>query len=333
MLTHNSFHQQTAAFMSRLYDPLSYSTLPLVDGLSRKLLQYQGVSQESRSVNSINTNFYYNPARTWPRQEVPVLLLHGIADNAITWFWQIRSLNKIGPVYAVDLPGFGLSSCPSGKCYATFDDLRMFLEAFITNVIGKPTLVIGSSLGGWLAVRLAWTLSSLVRGIVLLNPGGAWLEGEYSWQPFVEMVQMQGLCDVRRVYRHMFGPVPWRWVLYLGQRSFQARFCCQTVNMFVNAFTGEEFLQSTDLQHLPVPAGLIWGMADNFLPVGSQEFFTTHLGNAPRLMLPGCGHLPQRERPYSVNRFVRTFAAHMAATPPFAQAQRASHTLPAMPQR
>jgi pimeloyl-ACP methyl ester carboxylesterase len=325
-----SIPQRVADGIIRLYDPLSQAVLPLVDGVSRRLLSCQGVQQRSCRVAGINTNFYYTPgcpASERSGQAMPVLLLHGIADNALTWLWQMPALRNIGPVYALDLPGFGLSGCPPGQSYAPFDDLCVFLETFLERVIGAPALVVGNSLGGWLAVRLAWTLPHLVRGLVLINAGGAWLEGRYSWEPFVEMIKMPDLRTVQQVYRQMFGQVFWKWPLYLGLRSFQARFRCQAVHLFVNAFTGEEFLHPQDLHHLPVPAGLVWGLADFFLPAGSHEFFQEHLWNAPQLQLPGCGHLPQREQPRRVNQFIRTFAAKLEISPPYAPAVATSHAL------
>ncbi len=309
-----SIHRQIIAGTLRLYDPLSQAFLPLLDGVSREILRYQGVQQRHCRVAGIDTNVYYAPgcpgsARATPA--MPVLLLHGIADNALTWLWQIPALRSIGPVYAVDLPGFGLSGCPPRQSYATFHNLGSFLEAFLVRIIGVPTLVVGNSLGGWLAVQLAWALPHLVGGLVLLNPGGAWLEGRYSWEPFVEMIQMPDLRAVQRVYQQMFGQVCWKWPLYLGLRSLQARFRCQAVGMFVTNFTGDEFLHPPDLYHLPVPAGLIWGLADYFLPAGSYEFFREHLWKASHLLLPGCGHLPQREQPRHVNWFIQRFAARL----------------------
>jgi pimeloyl-ACP methyl ester carboxylesterase len=66
---------------------------------------------------------------------------------------------------------------------------------------------------------------------------------------------------------------------------------------------------------LPVPAALIWGLGDHFLPAGSLEFFRANLPDAPTLLLKRCGHLPQRERPLPVLRFIRRFAAQLANAP------------------
>ena len=43
-----------------------------------------------------------------------------------------------------------------------------------------------------------------------------------------------------------------------------------------------------------------------------MEFFRDHLPGAPLLLLKRCGHLPQRERPRAVVRFVHNFANQLA---------------------
>jgi pimeloyl-ACP methyl ester carboxylesterase len=70
----------------------------------------------------------------------------------------------------------------------------------------------------------------------------------------------------------------------------------------------DDLLKPDELRRLPVPAGLVWGLRDTFLPRGSLEFFRENLAGAPTLLLTRCGHLPQRERPIAVARFIRRFA-------------------------
>lgn len=303
----SSFKRWTKSLATTLYDPLSRSVLPIVDGcLRRRFLLRQGVHLQEYRLNGIPTSLYYKPGRQRPPRELPILLIHGIADNALTWAFQMLPLSHLGPVYAIDLPGFGLSGCPAGRPYATLAEMRAVLRACITEVIEQPVLIVGNSLGGWLAVQLAWSMPGMVEGVVLLNPGGACLSGRYSWQPFIDTAQVPDLRTVRQIYRQMFGHVPL--LLYLGQRSFQAMFQRDAVQQFIPTFTLSDLLQPDDLRNLPVPAGLIWGLADCFLPAGSMEFFSGNLWNAPKLLLSGCGHLPQRERPRSVVRFVHDFA-------------------------
>src|SRR5262249_54401511 len=137
--------------------------------------------------------------------------------------------------------------------------------------------------------------------------------GRDSWLPFADLIAVPHTQASRMIMRQMFGVVPAP-LLYLGQRGLQELFQRQVVREFVASLAAaatpeEEFLCPDDLRRLPVPAALVWGLSDSFLPRGSLEFFRENLPGAPTLLLRRCGHLPQCERPRAVVRFLRQFAA------------------------
>ncbi len=287
---------------------LSRVVVPLALGITRRAMLRAGVSSHERRLAGILLHYYHAPARA-AGNDLPVLLLHGIADSALTWAFSIRGLAHLGPVYALDLPGFGQSGYPPGRRFATIGEHVAVIQAFISEVIGRPALLVGNSMGGWIAARLSELSPELTRGIVLLDPGGAMLAGRASWEPFVNTVSVRDLRSVRLIYRQMFGRV--NPALYLGQRGFQDLFLRDAVRSFVESADLEEFFTPEDLRRISVPTALVWGARDRFLPAGSFEFFRDNLPGARVLLLPGCGHLPQQERPRRLVRFVRDFAAEL----------------------
>lgn len=299
------------------YAPLSRVSVPLFNGLARQRLMRRGVQQREARLQGICISYYYKgPAGDAGAGAIPIVLVHGIADNALTWSFIFNSLARGHPVYAIDLPGYGFSSLPHGRNYTTLDEMRDVLADFLREVIGGPALVVGNSMGGWLAIKLAWAAPELVSGTILMDSGGAPLNGRASWEPFGEAIGMRDLRSARLAFRQMFGAVPAP-LLYLGQHSLQDLFQRQVVQEFVSnmvaAVPEEVLLHPEDLRDIPVPAGLVWGLNDRFLPEGSLEFFRDNLPDAPKLLLQRCGHLPQRERPRSVLRFIRQFAAQLAS--------------------
>jgi pimeloyl-ACP methyl ester carboxylesterase len=279
--------------------------IPLALGITRRVMLKAGVECAARPIAGMTISYYHVPARPVAGQ-MPVVLLHGIADSALTWAFTLGGMATIGPVYALDLPGFGNSGAPPGRRFATIAEHVDVIATFIREVVGGPVLLVGNSMGGWIGVRLAELMPELLRGMVLLDPGGAMLEGRTSWEPFVRKVAVEDLRAVRAIYHQMFG-----WVnpaLYLGQFGFQELFLRDAVRDFVTKTSEDEFFTPEDLQRIRVPAALIWGTRDTFLPAGSFEFFRANLPGARVLELRGCGHLPQRERPLRVVRFVREFA-------------------------
>jgi pimeloyl-ACP methyl ester carboxylesterase len=282
------------------------------------MLLRAGVSSEERRLAGISTHYYRHAGRPGGDPLMPLVLIHGIADSALTWSMALGDLARVGPVFAVDLPGFGLSGRPPGRPYATIAEHVAVIAALLREVVGGPALLVGNSMGGWIAARLALEAPELVRGIVLLDPGGALLEGRASWEPFVSTVAVPNLQSVRLIYRQMFGRVPAP--LYLAQHSFRDLFTRESVQQFVaaavEAVDAEDvaaagFFTAAELRRIERPAALLWGDRDTFLPAGSFEFFRDNLPGASVLSLSGVGHLPQHEAPREVARFVREFAAHV----------------------
>jgi pimeloyl-ACP methyl ester carboxylesterase len=305
--------------MLALSAPFSRAIVPLLNGLGRQHLLQGGAQQHEVFLNGTAINYYEKQPRR-AKSALPILLIHGIADGALTWSFILGPLARTQPVYAIDLPGYGYSSLPAGRSHTTLDEMCTMLGLFLRQVIGRPTLVVGNSMGGWLAVKLGWAVPELVRGVVLLDAGGAPLSGLDSWLPFAEMIDIRDMRMARRIFRLMFGAIPTP-LLYLAQHSLQEMFQRQVVREFVAdlkrkaIMPNDVLLKPDDLRNLPVPAGLIWGLGDQFLPAGSLEFFRTNMPAAPTLLLKHCGHLPQRERPLPVLRFIQRFAAQLADRP------------------
>lgn len=301
--------------LKSFFKPLARVPLPLLEGFTRQRLQQIGVQQRQVLLDGSYLNYYHMPAQAGADPAAPpILLVHGIADSALTWALMLRGLSTAHAVYALDLPGYGCSTLPPQHSYESLDEMRDLLASFIRAVIGRPALVVGNSLGGWLAITLAWAEPALVRGIVPINPGGAPLNGRESWDPFREIVAASDLETARTIYRQLFhtAPAP---LLYLSQYGLQESFQRQTLQEFIKLITEDEFLRDEDVRNVPVPAALVWGRSDRFLPSGSLEFFCDAMPDAPKLLLDHCGHLPQRERPREVVRFVKEFAAQLTDVP------------------
>lgn len=298
--------------------PLSRVVIPLTLGLTRRMMLRSGVSSHERRFADVLTHFYCRAGRQSGDPQLPVLLIHGIADSALTWAFVLRGVAGVGPVYALDLPGHGLSGHPPERRYATIAEQTAVVRAFIREEIGRPAILVGNSMGGWIAARLALQAPELARGIVLLDPGGALLEGRASWDPFVNTVSVPDLRAVRAIYRQMFGRVPLS--LYVAQHSFRDLFTRESVRAFVQAAVAAAdaddiatagFFMPSDLQRIAVPTVLVWGDRDTFLPAGSFEFFRDNLPGAEKHILKNCGHLPQREAPRRVVQIVREFASQL----------------------
>ncbi len=103
-----------------------------------------------------------------PGGEIPLLLLHGITDNALSYEPLIPEIHPLARVFAMDFRGHGESGKPDSRydTEAYADDVRHFIR----EVVGGPVLLEGHSLGGVVALQVAVTEPSLVRGLLLEDP-------------------------------------------------------------------------------------------------------------------------------------------------------------------
>ena len=103
----------------------------------------------------------------WRGQGAPLVLLHGLLDCAAGWRHLAQTMHR--PCYALDLPGFGDSDCPTrNRISAYAEDVQAALAALDVH---QFTLV-GHSLGGAVATRLAERLRDDVTALVLMAPAG-----------------------------------------------------------------------------------------------------------------------------------------------------------------
>ncbi|OMP06144.1 Alpha/beta hydrolase-1 [Corchorus olitorius] len=102
----------------------------------------------------------------------PLLLVHGFGASIPHWRRNIGTLSQDYTVYALDLLGFGASVKPQGFPYTMEAWAELILD-FLNEVVQKPTVLVGNSVGS-LACVIAASESSqnLVRGLVLLNCAG-----------------------------------------------------------------------------------------------------------------------------------------------------------------
>lgn len=98
-----------------------------------------------------------------------VLMLHGIGASLYTWRFLIPLLNTRYQVIAVDLPGFGRSSKISLENY-DLDQQTARLQLFLDALHINECHVIGSSMGGTLALWLGLKNPERIKKIVTLAP-------------------------------------------------------------------------------------------------------------------------------------------------------------------
>jgi pimeloyl-ACP methyl ester carboxylesterase len=97
-----------------------------------------------------------------------VLAVHGLGGSALNWGLLGPRLAATHRVLAVDLWGHGGSGVPAGRP-ALAHDLQL-LHRFVTEVVGEPTVLLGHSMGGVLALQHTAAHPGTVSRLALLAP-------------------------------------------------------------------------------------------------------------------------------------------------------------------
>jgi pimeloyl-ACP methyl ester carboxylesterase len=102
----------------------------------------------------------------------PIIFLHGLGTSAASWAACAEALSDRYRTIAVDLLGHGASPVPDEPTEYTRDKALTDIDELITDLDSdvRPVLV-GHSLGGYLALAYSATRPHAARGIVVVNTG------------------------------------------------------------------------------------------------------------------------------------------------------------------
>jgi pimeloyl-ACP methyl ester carboxylesterase len=105
-------------------------------------------------------------AIVWGEAAPELVLLHGGGQNAHTWDTVALALGR--PLVAIDLPGHGHSGRRPDRDYGPWRNAEA-VAAVIDAAAPHAAAVVGMSLGGVTAIRLAATRPDLVRALVIVD--------------------------------------------------------------------------------------------------------------------------------------------------------------------
>ncbi len=266
--------------------------------------------------------YYVKAGETHP-QRPPLLLVHGFGASTDHWRKNIEGLQQDFQVWAIDLLGFGRSAKPNIPYSG--DLWRDQLHEFITEVIGRPVVLAGNSLGGYASLCVAAQRPESARGLVLINSAGPFTELEPQPQP--DPIRKVFGETVRFLFRQSWAS--FLLFQYVRRRSM-IRKTLEKVYLDQNAVTEqlveEIYRPSCDpgapqvfasvfntpqgekvdvlLEALRCPLLVLWGEADPWMNAKTRSVrFRQHYPGLQEYFLQA-GHCPHDEVPEEVNQLI-----------------------------
>jgi pimeloyl-ACP methyl ester carboxylesterase len=129
-----------------------------------------------------------------------VLFVHGLGGESLDWIEVAAELSDRVDAYALDLPGFADSPLPTDGDLTLDGAARTIAD--VASLIGSPVHLVGNSMGGAAAVRVAAEHPELVWSLTLISPALPDLRPRFaSAQLTVALLPLVGSLIVRAVMR------------------------------------------------------------------------------------------------------------------------------------
>jgi pimeloyl-ACP methyl ester carboxylesterase len=242
----------------------------------------------------------------------PLLLVHGLGGAA----WNFSELAPLLPgrrLIIPDLPGHGASSPLPAPSLTGFADV-------LAEILDEPVDVLGHSLGGVVALRLAERHPPLVRSLVLAAAAGIssstrLAEITIALIGIVKPGRIAGrrvdrVARSRRLRRFVFGSFEVANPELLSERAVHGFLRGPTLHTDTLgaglALVADDPRQ--DLDRVRCPVLVLWGARDRQVPLEDGFEYARRLG-APLRVIADCGHLLIGERPDVCARVVLDFCA------------------------
>jgi pimeloyl-ACP methyl ester carboxylesterase len=226
-----------------------------------------------------------------------LLYLHGAGGAAVIAPF-MTELAASFDVLVPEHPGFGASDEP--QWLDNIHDLAYFYLDFIEQLDLRDLTVIGTSIGGWLALEIAIRNASRLRCISVVGPAGIYVPGVkrgdvFLWSP---EERVRNLFEDQTLAERMLAqqPTPEEAEAALKNHYTLARLAWEP-RLF------DPHLHKW-LHRIKLPAQVIWGEGDKIIPAAYAEAFKRLIPHARVDVIPRCGHLPPLEKPRD---FLRAF--------------------------
>jgi len=247
----------------------------------------------------------------------PVILIHGMAASLHDWDELIPVLTGAGySAHALDLLGHGQSPKPDARLYRIewlYDHLSAWIDSL---ALVEPAVLVGHSLGGYLAMEAALRRPESVRSLVLVDPFyrreqlPALMRFSYR-RPAVNMAVIERLPE---------------WMLRIvidaaslsmghsqgGMHALPEHVRLQTTLDYKRTAPGVYHLPNTieDLtlraEEIQQPTLLVWGKRDPTLKPASFTDLAARLPDVRPAILAG-GHVPHQAQAGEFNALVLEF--------------------------
>lgn len=235
----------------------------------------------------------------------PLVIFHGPWGNP-GWLAYLDRLASEFEIYLPTHPGFGAS--PRHPGIETIHDLVDFYLEFLDHFgLDRPVLM-GFSLGGWLAAELAATRPDRLDKLILVGAAGLRIEGAPIADIFLATrPELMALCF------HDAKSVPELARLCPEACSEEESLAKERSQIMAQVMAWKPYMHNPKLPYrlhrIRVPTLIVWGRQDGIVPAAHGEAYARAIAGAQLKLIDRCGHAPHLERSQEFASLVADFLA------------------------
>ncbi len=232
----------------------------------------------------------------------PLVFLHGAGGNAGWQPWH-EELSNTYTVYVPSQPGFNGTERPDWVY--TITDVAHFNLELIQTLGLDSYMLMGSSMGGWVAAEMAAMCPPGLKALTLVDAAG--IKPEKG-----EIAEIFMCSSETRLKQRFFDPsqVP-NYERYTRQLTPEEQVVDHANREMASRLCWKPYLHNFSLPHylrkVSTPTLIVWGKEDAIIPVECGELYQQALPHATLKVIDHCGHSPANEKPQDFLNAVTTF--------------------------
>ena len=226
----------------------------------------------------------------------PIVLIHGAGGSHLDWppaFRRFPGRRTLG----LDLPGHGRSPTPGRQ---SIDAYAAWVREWLLATETSPAILVGHSMGGALALELAWQSPERVAALVVIGAGPrlpvapAILDG-------ITMAPQETIAYIVDLAYGRDAPAALK---HLGcERMAQV----EPQVLHGDFVACDQFDMTTRLGEVAQPALIVAGSRDHMAPPAGAVALHEGLPRSELVLIEGAGHMLTFERTDEVMRAIRAF--------------------------
>jgi pimeloyl-ACP methyl ester carboxylesterase len=238
-----------------------------------------------------------------------LVLLHGFGFDHRIWDTFIGQYGE-GAIYAPDLPGFGTTTglIPGYQ----MKDAAAWLETYLQRNVNGPYILVGHSMGGYVALEFLKTASSGCKGLVLMH-SHCFADETVKQEERMKKAQFMDLHG-SRPFLELFYPSVFKDrripdVFASLQTAYAEEMIVSSLSGYMRGMAGRSD-QSELLGSLKMPVLVYHGLHDGLIPRNLVDQMANLLGKGMVILDEKSGHMAMMENPVLAAEALRFFVGY-----------------------